>query len=156
MMHKTFEITCQLSPQAASKRLASLLLHEGVRFSTSNLQIASTRTPIAVFGVQPKLYTRKNWVGLNPFAFITSVNAHFEPRGGAIGTQVHLRVNRRRSILFAAFWVLCGFLAGRAMPQPAGAILVAAVVVTAWFGIVSFLGGYLVKKEINDGLKTES
>jgi hypothetical protein len=152
LMHKTFEITCQLAPHAASERIGSLLSHEGVKFNVADLRITSTRTPIVVLGVQPKLYTRRNWVGLNPFAFITGVDVRCEPSDGA-ATKVNVRVNRRRSILLAAFWALCAYLAGRAMPQPAGAVVFIVVILAAWFGIVSFLGGYLVKKEIGDGLK---
>ena len=44
-------------------------------------------------------------------------------------------------------------LAAAAMPEPGGAIVVFVVTCGAWFGIVSFLGGYLIKKEIGDHLK---
>jgi hypothetical protein len=39
------------------------------------------------------------------------------------------------------------------MPEPGGAILVIGVACAAWFGLASFLGAYLVKKEISDRLK---
>jgi hypothetical protein len=151
-MHKTFEITCPLAPHTASERIESLFSHEGVKFNSADLRITSTRTPIVVLGVQPKLYTRRNWVGLNPFAFITGVDVRCEPSGDAVATRVNVCVNRRRAILWAAFWALCGYLTGRAMPQPAGTALFIVVIFAAWFGIVSFLGGYLVKREIVDGL----
>jgi hypothetical protein len=152
-MRKIFEITCPLAPQTASARIESLLAHEGVKFNAADLRITSTSTPIVVLGVQPKLYTRRNWVGLNPFAFITGVDVRCEPSADAAATKINVRVNRRRSILWAAFWAVCGYLAGRAMPQPAGVILCIGVILAAWFGIVAFLGGYLVKKEIVDGLR---
>jgi hypothetical protein len=153
LMHKTFETTCPLAPQTASERIESLLSQEGVKFSTAELRITSTRTPIVVLGVQSKLYTRRNWVGLNPFAFITGVDIWCEPGDSAAATKVNVRVNRRRSILWAAVWALCGYFSGRAMPQPAGTALFVVVIFAAWFGIVSFLGGHLVKKEIVDVLK---
>lgn len=152
-MWKIFEITCSLAPQAASARIESLLAHEGVKFNAADLRITSTSTPIVVLGVQPKLYTRRNWVGLNPFAFITGVDVRCEPSSDAAATKVNVRVNRRRSILWATFWAVCGYLASRSMPQPAGVILCVGVILAAWFGIVAFLGGYLVKKEIVDGLR---
>jgi hypothetical protein len=151
--HKTFETTCPLDPQAASERIENLLSQEGVRFNAANLRIASTSTPIVVLGVQSKLYTRRNWVGLNPFAFITGVDVRCEPIGDAVATKVNVSINRRRSILWAAVWALCGYLAGRAMPQPAGVALFVVVIFAAWFGIVSFLSGHLIKKEIVDVLK---
>ena len=131
-------------------RVENLLSLEGVKFDATDLRITSTRTSIAVLGIQPKLYTRLNWVGLNPFSFVTAVDVRFEPDVGVAGTRVNVRINRRRSILWAASWTLCGYLAGRAMPQPAGALVFVAVFIMAWLGIVSFLGGYLVRKEIVD------
>jgi hypothetical protein len=41
------------------------------------------------------------------------------------------------------------------MSEPGGAILVIGVACAAWFGIVSFLGGYLVRKEISESLKNQ-
>lgn len=150
-MDKIFEITCPIAPQAASERIEKLLSHEGVKFNKTDLRITSTRTPMVVLGAQPKLYTRRNWVGLNPFAFITGIDVRCESSDGV--TKVNVRVNQRRSICWAAIWALCGYLTGRAMPQPAGTALFIVVMFAAWFGIVSFLGGYLVRKEIGDELK---
>jgi hypothetical protein len=39
------------------------------------------------------------------------------------------------------------------LPEPAGAMLVVAVACVAWLVFVSFLGGYLVVKEIGERLK---
>jgi len=39
------------------------------------------------------------------------------------------------------------------MPPLGGVIVVIGVACAAWFGIVSFLSGYLIKKEIGDHLK---
>jgi hypothetical protein len=151
-MHKTYEINCALEPQAAAARIETLLADAGVRFNAADLRIISTSTPIVLLGMQPKLYTRKNWVGLNPFVFITGVDVRCEPAAGS-ATKVNVRVNRRRSILLVAFWAICGYLVARALPQPAGAVVFAIVIFAAWFGIVAFLGGYVVKKEIRDGLR---
>jgi hypothetical protein len=52
------------------------------------------------------------------------------------------------------FWVACSFLAASALHEPGGAILFIAVSSAAWLGMVSFFGGYLVRREIGDRLKT--
>ena len=39
------------------------------------------------------------------------------------------------------------------MPEPAGMILLLGVTFSAWLAIVSFFGGYLLKKEIGDHLR---
>ncbi len=113
---------------------------------------ASVRTPIAVVGIQPKLYSHSNWVGLNPFTFVSGVEVQCEQVDSGL-TKVTVRVNRLRTFLWVAFWVACSLLAARRMPEPGGAILVIGVACAAWFGLASFLGGYLVKKEISDRLK---
>ena len=129
-----------------------MLLHEGVRFKVGDLFISSTNTPIVVLGVQSKLYTRKNRVGINPFAFISSVDVKFEPADGNT-TKVTISVNLRRALLFFAFWVICGYLIARSMPRPSGVIFFASLSAVAWLGVVSFLGGYLVKNVIDNELR---
>jgi len=152
MRHKTYEFVCQLSAQAASERIEGLLSKEGVKYRSANLSVASVRTPIAVLGIQPKLYSHSNWVGLNPFTFVSGVEVQCEEVDGGL-TKVTVRVNRRRAFLWVAFWIACSFLAARAMPEPGGAILVIGVACAAWFGVVCFLGGYLIRKEISDRLR---
>jgi hypothetical protein len=74
MIQKTYELVCQLPAQTASERIEALLSKEGVTYTAANLFVTSTSTPIVLLGIQSKLYSRSNWVGLNPFAFVTSVD----------------------------------------------------------------------------------
>jgi hypothetical protein len=152
VIHKTYELVCQLPAHAALERIEALLSKEGVKYRAANLSVASTQTPIAVLGIQPQLYSHKNWVGLNPFTFVSSVDVRCESSDHG-STKVIVRVNRVRAFVCVAFWVACSCLAASAMPEPGGAILVIGVACAAWFGVVSFLGGYLIKKEIGDHLK---
>ena len=154
MIHKTYEFVCQLPAQVASERIERLLSKEGVTYRAADLSITSVSTPIAVLGIQPALYSHSNWVGLNPFTFVSGVDVHCEQVDSGL-TKVTVRVNRLRAFLWLAFYVECGILAASAMPEPGGAILVIGVACAAWFGIVSFLGGYLIKKEISDHLKNQ-
>lgn len=80
-MHKTYELVCQLPAHGAAERIEGLLSKEGVRYTAADLSISSVSTPIAVFGIQPRLYSRRNWVGLNPFAFVSGVNLQFKEDG---------------------------------------------------------------------------
>jgi hypothetical protein len=151
VMHKTYELICQLPVHTASDRIEGLLSKEGVRYTTTNLAVTSVRTPIAVLGIQPKLYTHSNWVGVNPFVYVSSVDVRFKPGDGGV-TKVIIRVNRLRAFLLAALGIAVGFLAACAMPEPAGLLFFVGFACATWFGIVSFLGGYLIKKEIADRL----
>lgn len=150
-MNRTYEIVCHLAPQAALKRIGALLSREGVRYSSVDLAIASSKTPFAVLGLDPRMYTRSNWVGINPFAFVSGLNVSCEPVDGR-STKVRLQIHRRRAVLWFAFWVVCGFFVARALPAPGGAIFFVALACVAWLGNVSFLGGYLIRKEIETEL----
>lgn len=155
VMHKTYELVCQLPAREASERIERLLSKEGVSYTTANLSVASTQTPIAVLGFQRNLYSQSNWVGVNPFAFISGVNVVVKSGDDRV-TKVSVSVNRRRAFLWVAWWVVCGSLTASAMPQPAGALFFVGFSCAAWFGIASFLGGYLIKKEIGDCLRKAS
>ncbi len=124
-----------------------MLSKEGVKYMAANLAITSIKTPIVVLGIQPKLYSHSNWVGLNPFAFVSGVDLRFKEDENGV-TRVTVRVNRLRGFLWVGFWAACSSLAALAMPEPGGAILFIGIACAAWLGIVSFLGGYLIKKEI--------
>jgi hypothetical protein len=151
LMYKTYELVRKLPAQTAFERIESLLSEEGVKYTANSLTIISVTTPIVVFGFQPKLYSHSNWVGLNPFVFVSGIELQFKESENGL-TRVTARVNRLRAFLWVAFWASCGALTGQAMPEPGGAILFIGVACAAWFGMVSFLGGYLIKKEIADRL----
>jgi hypothetical protein len=151
LFYQTYEGSSPLEPREAFERIERLLKNEGVEYITSGLRVASTSTPIVMLGFQPKLYTRKNWVGLNPFAFITSVDIQCELADDATA-RIKVRINRRRSILHVVFWGACGALMAQAMPEPAGVLLFGVMIFAAWFSIVKYLGGRLVKREIMDEL----
>jgi hypothetical protein len=155
LMHKTYEFVSQLPAQTALERIEGLLSKEGVEYKADNLSIASVRTPFALLSFDRKLYSstdhRSNWTGLNPFIYISGVVVRCE-EVDRVFTKVTVRINRLRTFLWVAFWIACSLLAASAMPEPGGAIQVIGVACAAWFGIVSFLGGYLIKKEIADSL----
>jgi hypothetical protein len=150
-MHKTYELSCQLPAQEAFERIEGLLSNEGVKYRAAGLSIASTRTPIVLLSIQPKLYTHSNWVGVNPFVYVSNVDVRFKQGDGEV-TKVTIRVNRLRAFLLSALGIAFGFLAASAMPEPAGLLFFVGFACATWFGIVSFLGGYLIKKEIADRL----
>jgi hypothetical protein len=155
MIHKTYELVSQLPADAVLERVKSLLSKECVKYKVDNLSVMSTETPLVIVNFDPRLYTRANWVGVNPFAYVSGVDVRCAPGDNGL-TKVIVRVNRFRSLLWVVFWVVNGGLVAFVMPEPEGAIrviLFVGFVCAAWFGNVSFLGSYLIKKEIGDHLK---
>jgi hypothetical protein len=155
LIHKTYQCVYPLGRRMAADRVEKLLSLEGVKYVAIDGSIASTRTPIAVLGIQPALYTSKNWVGINPFTCISGVEIKFEAVEDAV-TRLTVRINRGRALLIFMFWVACGFLTARQMPQPSGLICLTGLTIIAWFGFVSFFGSYLVRREIDTELCSAS
>lgn len=152
MLYKTYEFHCHMPADSAIELVKGLFSSEGVEYNTSNLSVRSVRTPIAVLGIQPVMYSNNNWVGLNPFAFVGGVEVNCAQVASGL-TSVTLRINRLRGFLWVAFFMACSLFAAPMMPKPGGLILLAGVGCITWLSIVSFLGGFLLKKEIKDYLK---
>lgn len=149
---KSYELTCGLEPRIALARVKELLSTEGVKVEETNCRIRSFRTPVAIIGIQPRMYTRRNWVGINPFVCVSGVEATFESIANG-RTKVTIQVNQLRAYLIVAFWVAIGYFAARGLDGPWGAVLFIAVAVVAWAGVVWFVGGRLVRIEIGRVLR---
>ena len=152
MMNRSYRILCSLPAPTAFERVKRLLSIEGVRYTFADLSLRSTYTPILLLNVQPVGYTRKNWVGINPFTSVSSVEVRCEPKDDTT-TIVAVDIDRRRAFMQVAFWIACFFLAASALPEPAAALLVFAGSIVAWSIEMEFVGGYLIKKEISDYLE---
>ena len=144
------ELKSRLAPREALSRIGNLLAEEGVKFKEeAELSLVSTATPIVILNTQTILYSRKNWVGFNPFVFITAIRVDCKQDGGS-GTIIELRINRHRALLWVGFYSICVGLAARDMQEPNGALLFASVTIVAWLFFFFFVGGHLVKREIRN------
>lgn len=81
MRRKTFTVTTALPPKEALGRLVQLLETAGVKIEREEAGVRSIRTPIPMINVDPRLYSRRNWVGINPFAVHSAL---LEPHFAAI------------------------------------------------------------------------
>ena len=146
------ELKSRLAPREALSRIGNLLAEEGVKFKEeAELSLVSTATPIVILSIQTRLYSRKNWVGVNPFVFISAIRVDCKQDGGS-GTTIELRINRRRALLLVVFWAICAALVVDA-PGPDGALIFASVTIVAWLFYFFFVGGPLVKREIRNAVR---
>lgn len=153
MKVKTYILSSRLSREAAIVRIGKLLAGEGVQYRTEGDSIFSLSTPIVLVSLQRIAYSNKNWIGLNPFPFVTGVNVRCQPADRGL-IDIIVQVNRTRTFLYVASCVCVGGLASVGMATLEDAVVLIAVsFAAAWFGLVSFLGGHLIKKEIGDCLK---
>jgi hypothetical protein len=151
MKHNVYILSSCLSAETTIARVGELFAKEGVQFRTEGLSIFSISTPIALLSFDRTLYSNRNWVGLNPFTFISGIDVRCRLDKSGV-TEIVVQVNKFRTFLWVAVWVSSSGLAASAMPIAQGALLFIAVSLAAWFGLVSFLSGYLIKKEISDCL----
>jgi hypothetical protein len=152
MKYGTYILSSRLSAQETIARVGRLLAKGGVQYKTEGLSICSLRTPVVLLSFQRIAYSNRNWVGLNPFPFVSGVNVRCQPDTSDL-IRVTVQVNRSRTLLYAASSVCCSGLASVGMPTLGDALLFVAVTFAAtWLVLVPFLGGYLIKKEIVDCL----
>jgi len=151
MMHKTYQLVCPLPAQAALERIKALLSKECVKYRADDLSISSTQTPIVFFNFDPRGFSHSNWVGLNPFMYVSSVEVRCEPADNGL-TKVIVRVDRFRALIWVGCSVALGALVASAMPEWAGLLVLVTFTGATWFRTVS-LGGYLIRKEIGDHLR---
>lgn len=152
MMYKTYELACPLPAQAALERIKALLSKECVKYRADDLSVTSTQTPIIFFNFDPRLRSHSNWVGLNPFVFVSGVDVQCESSGNGL-SRIVIRVDRFRAVFLVAWCAAIGLLGAFLTSDPFGVLVSVGTTCAAWFVMVSFLGGYLIKKEIGDHLK---
>jgi len=145
---RRYSIRSSLSPVEALSRLAGLLTAERVSYRRTEQGLQSTRTP---FGLtfQGIWFSRRNWVGLNPFAFVTAVSISCSGANTSSGTAT-VRVDRTRALGLASPY-LVGFVLAPVVPLPAAIIVIAACIGLIWF-IVSYVAGHLLERELSEVL----
>src|SRR5690348_398355 len=100
MRRKTFTVRTAFPPKEALSRLVKLLEAEGVKIEREEAGVRSLRTPIPLINVDPRLYSRRNWVGINPFALLTSFKMTLAASEG--GSSIDVSIDRRRVVLLLA------------------------------------------------------
>jgi hypothetical protein len=154
MVNKAYEFICDTPTSGVIKKIEALFKDEGVEFRSTTSHIESTSTPIAILSLQPQMYSRKNWLGFNPFSYISNVSVDVNPTEDNY-VKVVVVANRRRAYFYVTFFAIAGLSAARAISEPAGMILFILLTLGSWLLFVSLLGGHLVRKEIGDALMRE-
>ena len=94
----TLRLCSKLSIGDTIRRIADLLAHEHVNFNTSPNSIRSTHVPFPIVNFDKRMYTRKNWVGLNPFIFISTIEIFFKELNTK-ETGVDICIDQQRAII---------------------------------------------------------
>ena len=143
-----YSIDAPLSSVEALDRVAGLLTAERVSYTRTEQGLQSTRTPLGLT-FQGVWYSRRNWVGLNPFAHVTAVNVSC-PGAGTSAGLVTVRVDRTRALQMASPYLL-GYVLAPLVPLPAAIFAIAACTGLIWF-TVSYVAGHLLEHELSEAL----
>jgi hypothetical protein len=100
---KVFTVTTALPPDSALDRLAQLLEAGGAEVCREGGVVRSVRTPTPVVNIDPRMYSDRNRVGINPFALLTAIE--MSATESATGTVVNVSIDRTRVILIWALFV---------------------------------------------------
>jgi len=111
----SFRLYSKLSVVDTIKKIAGLLACEHVSFNTDQNFIKSTHIPFPIVNVDQRMYTRKNWVGINPFIFITGVEI-FLTELDTKETQIDIGVDQNRAILIYLCFLCLVLLVALAIP----------------------------------------
>lgn len=87
-----------LSGNIALDRIEAVLTAEHVQVERSLDAICSTRIPAPLLGIDPRLYSRRNWVGMNPFLCLSSVVVRLLPDANK-PAQVEITLSRARGFV---------------------------------------------------------
>ena len=109
------KINSPLCINDAKKRIENLLTYENVDFSVQPNSIRSTYIPIPLVNFDKRLYTRKNWVGINPFIYISGLEILFTELS-ATETRIEINIDQRRAIFFYCMFLCLVFLVALALP----------------------------------------
>jgi hypothetical protein len=106
-----FRLYSKLSVSDAMKRIGDLFVSEHVGFYANPDSIKSTHVPFPIVSIDRRMFSRRNWVGINPFIYISSIEVFFTELNTK-ETQIDVSINQRRAIvLYLGFLCLTLFVA---------------------------------------------
>ena len=148
---QAYQLSSHQEREHALARIGALLSYQGVDYVSTDSELISKSTPLAVFNFQSIGYTRRSWVGLNPFAYVSAVRVTCLESSGH--TEITVHIDRTRAVLYALVWASVGLVAASQMPLRLGVPFMVAIIIIAWFANVSLLGGRLIRSEIERELR---
>jgi hypothetical protein len=141
------------SPLAQAECMAkvcALLTAEGVTFVVNKTSITSTHTPFAFLGVNRRLYSRLNWVGLNPFVYASSLAITMRASAASGGTDLEIAIDRTR--MFALYGVASSVVLMVGTALPAHGLLFATTVGGLVLLLLRYLSGSLIRDEVEKAI----
>lgn len=149
------ELSSRLPPEESLDAIEALLVDEHVTFEREGDSIRSTRTPLYLWGLGWGFYSRKNWVGVNPFAFVSEVRVTAQG-GWEDFTRLEVAVSETRAWFFFTLFVFWNVLISFMPPVDlSGQALWALLGVAGGAFVFVYPARSLVAKEISAALASK-
>lgn len=151
-MKRAFTLISDLSENDAQQQIIKLFDSESVKYQVENNEIRSLKTPMTLLNVDPRMYTKRNWVGMNPFIFISGINVTLNGDSPK-GTVIDVNINQTRAVIIYLLILLCLASMMFAIPNlwVGIAILVFGLFIS-YLIIFPFFIGRILKNEIKTGV----
>jgi hypothetical protein len=143
-----------LSVKEILQRMENLFKYEFISYRVDSTSIISNYIPIPLIGIDRRLYSKKNWIGINPFIFISKIELLVKPLDFQEGVQMKININKRRGIiLYFIIIALIGFVSCNLPALWAAIILFSFVAVSSYLFIFYICIKKLIISEIANELK---
>ena|SRR5713101_3299330 len=100
----------------ALDRVEALLSAEHVEVRRSANSLSSTHIPFPIINIDKRLYSRRNWVGINPFIYLGNVSVSYCVRASG-SHYLDVRISRSRGAVLFAFALLLAVFVGAYAPE---------------------------------------
>lgn len=149
-MKKRYRMTSVLPESECLARFGRLLADEYVVCHREGLWLRSTDTPMVLLNFDRRYRSRNNWVGINPFVYVSGIE--IELAGAGEQTRIEVVINQDRTLFFHVLLpVLC--VPMLLAPSPHGVIAFVAVASVATL-ILRYLSGGLIRYSLQRCLRT--
>jgi hypothetical protein len=140
-------LTTLLAKDEALQRIGSLLDYENVEHKTEGHTIVSTHIPYPILNFDKRLYSRRNWVGVNPFLAFDDIRVSVTE--GDEGSLVEVDLGLTRFIVHLSFVVVLAGAIAFFLPHLLFSVgcfaVIVGVFVAIFFGKKSLVEGEMKK-----------
>jgi len=151
-MKNKFNLSTETPAPECIILLSELFGQESVLFQCEGQTIQTTATPIAFVGADRRLYSRNNWVGVNPFVFVSEV--YISLKNTDESTEVEVVVGKRITLIIYCVAAIVFLVVASVIPEKVR--LVFAVASSLFYFMVNYFSGSLLKLEISKKLHAKT
>ncbi len=106
-----YTIQSDHSIKSALRGIEDLFNYESIKFLSDSNSIRSVQIPMPIVSFDRRFYSKKNWIGINPFIYISSIEINFKkPSTGKVIVDITIG-QKRTFIIYLIVLLLTGMVA---------------------------------------------